>query len=239
LGLLTAAFRPEGPIRLRRSSQRHRANLIEDAGRHIQRLQKALEQMNVKLPEVVSDVTGVTGMSIIKAILAGERDPRRLAKRRDRRCKEDEATIAQALEGTWRPEHLFELKQLLEVYEYYHDQIRGCDRTIEEHLKALALPAVAPLPPKPRVRKRKDNEPTFDARQRLHQMAAVDLTVIEGIEVSTALTVLSEIGLDMSRWPTEKHFGSWLGLAPNPKKTGGKVSDPIPEERGFPARRLE
>jgi transposase len=223
LGLLSAAFRPEEKVRIWRSYQRHRASLIDDAGRHLQRIEKALEQMNVKLTEVVSDIAGLTGMSIIRAIVGGQRDPLELAKLRDCRCKESEATIAQALLGTWRPEHLFELRQSLELYDYYHGQIRDCDREIEEHLKGLALPAVKPLKPKPRVRRRKDNEAIFDARGRLHQLAGVDLTSIEGIEESTALVVLSEIGTDMSRWPSEKHFGSWLGLAPNPKKTGGKV----------------
>jgi transposase len=223
LGLLTAAFRPEEPIRVWRSYQRHRASLIEDAGRHLQRIEKALEQMNVKLPEVVSDITGVTGMGIIRAIMQGERDPQALAKLRDHRCKESTATIARALQGTWQPEHLFALQQSLALYDYYHEQIRDCDRVIEDHLKGMALPEVPPLEPTRRVRRRKDNEVTFDARQRLHHMAGVDLTAIEGIEESTALVVLSEIGTDMSRWPSEQHFGSWLGLAPNPKKSGGKV----------------
>jgi transposase len=223
LGLLTAAFRPAERIRVWRSYQRHRANLIADAGRHLQRMHKALEQMNLKLTEVVSDLTGVTGMGIIKAILQGERDPKALAKLRDRRCQESAQTIALALQGTWQEEHLFELKQSLELYQYYHQQIGACDQAIEAHLKRLALPEVEPLPSKPHVRKRKPNEPTFDARNRLYQMVGVDLTVIEGIEASTAAVVLSEVGTDMSRWPSEKHFGSWLGLAPNPKKSGGKV----------------
>jgi transposase len=223
LGLLTAAFRPEEPIRVWRSYQRHRASLIEDAGRHLQRMEKALEQMNVKLPEVVSDLTGLTGMSILRAIVRGERDPQALARLRDHRCKESVETIARALQGTWQPEHLFALQQSLALYDYYHEQIRDCDRVIEAHLTGMALPEVPPLEPKRRVRRRKDNEVTFDARQRLHQVAGVDLTAIEGIEESTALVVLSEVGTDMSRWPSEKQFGSWLGLAPNPKKSGGRV----------------
>ena len=150
LGLLTAAFRPEEPIRVWRAYQRHRATLIDDAGRHLQRMQKALEQMNVKLPEVVSDVTGVTGLSIIRAIVRGERDPEELAQLRDHRCKESEETIARALQGTWQPEHLFALKQSLELYDYYHEQIRDCDRQIEAHLQGMALPEVPPLAPKRR-----------------------------------------------------------------------------------------
>jgi transposase len=223
LGLLTAAFRPEEPIRVWRAYQRHRATLIEDAGRHLQRIEKALEQMNVKLPEVVSDITGVTGMGIVRAIVRGEHDPHALAKLRDHRCKASAETVARALQGTWQPEHLFALQQSLALYDYYHEQIRDCDRVIETHLQGMALPEVPLLTPTRRVRRRKDNEVTFDARQRLHHVAGVDLTAIEGIEESTALVVLSEIGTDMSRWPSEKHFGSWLGLAPNPKKSGGRV----------------
>jgi transposase len=223
LGLLTAAFRPEEKIRVWRSSQRHRTNLIEDAGRHLQRIEKALEQMHVKLTDVVSDIPGVTGMSMVRAMGQGERDPKALAKLRDHRGKERRETIAQALQGTWQPEHLFALRQSLELYDYDHQQIRDCDRVIEAHLQGMALPAVTPLEPTRRVRRRKDNEATFDARQRLHHVAGVDLTAIEGIEESPALVVLREIGTDMSRWPSEKHCGSWLGLAPNPRKSGGKV----------------
>jgi transposase len=223
LGLLTAAFRPEEKIRVWRSSQRHRTNLIEDAGRHLQRIEKALEQMHVKLTDVVSDITGVTGMSMVRAMVQGERDPKALAQLRDHRGKERRETIAQALQGTWQPEHLFALRQSLELYDYDHQQIRDGDRVIEAHLQGMALPAVTPLEPTRRVRRRKDNEATFDARQRLHHVAGVDLTAIEGIEESPALVVLREIGTDRSRWPSEKHCGSWLGLAPNPRKSGGKV----------------
>jgi transposase len=223
LGLLTVAFRPEEPIRVWRAYQRQRATLIEDAGRHLQRIEKALEQMNVKLPEVVSDITGVTGMGIVRAIVRGEHAPPVLAKLRDHRCKASAETSARALQGTWQPEHLCALQQSLALYDYYHEQIRDCDRVIEIHLKGMALPEVPPLAPTRRVRRRKDNAVTFDARQRLHHVAGVDLTAIEGIEESTALVVLSEIGIDMSRWPSEQHFGSWLGWAPNPKKSGGRV----------------
>ena len=211
LGLLTAAVRPEEPMRVWRSYQRHRAHRIEDAGRHLQRIEKALEQMNVKLPEVVSDITGLTGMSIIWAIVRGERDPQALATLRDRRCMASAATIGRALQGTWQPAHLFALQQSLALYDYYHEQLRDCDQVIEEHLKGLALPEVPALEPTRRVRRRRENEVTFDARQRLHHVTGVDLTAIEGIEESTALVVVSEMGTAMSRWPSEKHFGSWLG----------------------------
>ncbi len=226
LGLLSAAFRPDEPIRILRSYQRHRHSMVEDASRHILRMQKALEQMNVKLTEVVSDVTGVTGMAILKAIVAGQRDPQELAKLRQSRCKYDEAGIARALQGTWQAEHLFALKQSLELYDFYQKQIAECDRAIEAHLKTLALPQKpGPVPPrsKPSRRSRQKGDLHFDARQLLYEMAAVDLTAIEGIESNTAFVVLSEIGTDMSRWPSERAFGSWLGLAPNPRKSGGKL----------------
>ncbi len=225
LGLLRAAFRPEGAIRILREYQRHRKSLVEDQSRYVLRMQKALEQMNVKLTEVVSDVTGMTGLAIIKAIVAGERDPKALARLRQRRCKNDEATIALALQGTWRSEHLFELGQCLKTYEHYQGQVAECDKAIEEHLKTMALPEKpGPLPPNKRgERRRQGNEPHFDARARLYEALGVDLTAIEGIGAGTALAILSEIGTDMTRWATEKKFGAWLGLAPNPKKSGGRL----------------
>jgi transposase len=226
LGLLTAAFRPDEPIRVLRSYQRHRHSLVEDQSRFILRMQKALEQMNVKLTEVLRDVTGVSGMAIIKAILTGERDPKQLAKLRNAGCKHSQAQFARALEGTWQDEHLFALKQSLQMYEFYQKQIAECDRVIEEHLKTLARPEKPrPLPArsKPSRHSRQKGAPNFDARQRLYEMAGVDLTAIEGIEANTALAVLSEIGTDMSPWRSERAFGAWLGLAPNPRKTGGKL----------------
>jgi transposase len=138
LGLLTAAFRPAEPIRVWRSSQRQRASLIEDAGRHVQRIEQALEQMHVQLPEVVSAITGLTGMGIIRAIVRGERDPQEFAQLRDHRCKESAATIARAWQGTWQVEHLFAFQQSLALYDYDHEQIRDCDRVIEDHLKGMA-----------------------------------------------------------------------------------------------------
>jgi transposase len=226
-GLLSAAFRPEEGFRVLRSYLRHRANLVRYASQHIQHMQKALEQMNVKLTEVVSDVTGKTGMGIIKAIVAGGRDPAALAKLRDGRCKRDEAQIARALEGTWREEHLFELRQAVAIYENYHAQIAECDRQIEGHLKKLEAPGAGdpPAPTKrgPRARKPRGNSPAFDVRGGLYKVAEVDLTAIEGIEAATALVVLSEVGTDMSKWPTSKRFCSWLGLCPQVKQSAGKV----------------
>jgi transposase len=228
-GLLRAAFRPDDAVVVLRSYLRQRQLLIRQAGEHIQHAQKALEQLNVKLPEVVADITGVTGMAILKAILAGQRDPAVLAQLRDRRCKQDEAALARALQGNWRAEHLLCLRQAVELYEFSQKELAACDRRIEECL--LAFPdrsggqAVPPRPAGKRKNRRqhKGNVPAFDARARLFRLSGVDLTAIEGIEEGTALVLLGEVGLDMSRWPTEKHFSSWLGLSPQHKVSGGKV----------------
>jgi transposase len=223
-GLLSAAFRPEDQVVVLRAYMRQRDMLVTYAGQHIQHMQKALEQMNVKLAEVVSDITGVTGMGIIKAILGGERQPEELARLRDPRCKESEAAIARALQGNWREEHLFALGQALALYEFYHQQIGECDGAIEAHLRTFADKSAGQvLPKRPRRRKREANEPRFDARARLYCLCGVDLTAIEGIDETTALVLLSEIGTDMSRWPSLKHFCSWLGLCPQHKISGGKV----------------
>jgi transposase len=224
VGLLAGAFRPADAVVVLRGYLRQRQMLISYAAQHVQHLQKALEQMNVKLPEVVSDVTGVTGRRIIQAILGGVRDPQALAQLRDRRCRQDEAAIARALQGNWREEHLFCLRQALALYEFYHQQVAACDRQIEAQLRTFAdRSSGEALPYRPRARKRATNEPAFGARELLFRLAGVDLTAIEGIEATTALVVLSETGTDMSRWPGEKHFASWLGLCPQPQKTGGRL----------------
>jgi transposase len=223
-GLLAAAFRPAEPVCVLRSYLRQRTMLVTYAAQHIQHMQKALTQMNVKLQHVVSDITGVTGMAIIRAIIGGERDPVTLAKLRDDRCSHSEAEIARALYGNWRVEHLFALKQAVALYDFYRKQMAACDRQIEAQLKQFEDKSGGqPLPPKARRRRRGENRPTFEVREALYRMAGVDLTVIEGIEEPTALAVLSEIGTDMSRWPTAKHFCSWLGLCPNHRISGGKV----------------
>jgi transposase len=223
-GLLSAAFRPQGQVVVLRAYLRQRDMLVSYAGQHIQHMQKALEQMNVKLTEVVSDITGVTGMGIIQAVLGGQRDPNQLAKLRDPRCKESEATIARALQGNWRPEHLFALRQAVALYEFYHRQIDDCDRAIEAHLQTFADESGGKrLPYRPRRRKREANEPRFNARARLYCACGVDLTAIEGLDETTVLVLLSEIGTDMSRWPSLKHFCSWLGLCPQHKISGGKI----------------
>jgi hypothetical protein len=179
--------------------------------------------MHLKLSQVVSDLTSVTGMAILRAILAGERDPLTLAKLRNPHCQHSEDEIAKALHGTWRTEHLFALQQAVALYHFYHQQLTVCDQQLQKHLGTFAdKSAGQPLPPKPR-RHKKAHEPRFDARTPLYRLAGVDLTLIEGIEEGTALVILSEIGTDMSRWPSVKHFCSWLGLAPQHKISGGKV----------------
>jgi transposase len=221
-GLLAAAFRPCDQVVVLRSYLRQRQMLIAYGGQHIQHMQKALEQMNVKLPEVVSDITGVTGLAIIKAILRGQRDPLQLAKLRDERCRRTEAEIARALYGNWRAEHLFALQQALELYEFYQARLRACDTALEAHLRTFEdKSGAAALPAK--QGKRKANQAHFDVRGALYKMSGVNVTLLEGIDESTGLTILSETGTDMSKWPTEKHFTSWLGLCPQHKGSAGKI----------------
>lgn len=222
-GLLAGSFHPDEQIRTLRSYMRQREMLVTYAGQHIQHMQKALEQMNLKLAEVVSDITGVTGMAILDAILAGERDPQKLAALRNERCKHDEATIALALEGNWREDHLFALKQAVELYRFYHRKLAEVDQQIEAHLATFAdRSAGQKLPHRRRTRKLANNEPRFDLRTPLFQMTGVDLTEIRGLGGHTLLAIVSEVGLDMSPWPTEKHFASWLSLCPGNHKTGGQ-----------------
>jgi transposase len=222
-GVLTGAFRPESQVCVLRRYLRHRQMLLTYAAHHIQHMHKALEQMHRKLTQVVSDITGVTGMAILKAILAGERNPQHLAKLRNPHCHHTEDDIAKALQGTWRAEHLFALRQAVELYAVYHQQVSQCDQQIKRHLETFAdKSAGQPLPPKAR-RHTKTNAPRFDARTPLYRMAGVDWTTIEGIEENTALVILSEVGTDMHRWPSVKHFWSWLGRCPQHQISGGKV----------------
>ena len=223
-GLLSGAFRPGAEIRRLRSYLRQRAMLVEYASHHIQHMQKALTQMNVKLQHVISDVTGKTGTQIIEAIVKGERDPGKLAQLRDRRTRADEATIAKSLQGHWREEHIFELTQALELYRVYQGKIAECDQEIEAQLERFDDRGVG-QPPAAKSGRRgsQGNAPRFDMRTQLYRMTGVDLTRIDGVDGYTALKVVSEIGTDMSKWPSAKHFATWLGLSPNNRVTGGKV----------------
>jgi transposase len=221
-GLLSASFRPDDQVVVLRGYLRQRLMLLEYGSCHIQHMQKALELMNVKLTEAVRDITGLTGMAIIKAILRGERNPLELAKLRHPRCHQSEAEVARALYGNWRAEHLFALEQALALYETYQRLLRACDRALEAVLQTFADKSGG-RKVEPRKRSHQKNQPSFAVQTLLQRMSGVDLLVIEGISDSTALVVLSEIGCDMSKWPTEKHFTSWLGLCPQHRGTGGKI----------------
>lgn len=224
LGLLAASFRPSDPIVALRSLVRQRKMLVEYAASHVQHIQKALVQMNVQLHNVVTDVTGVTGMKILRAILSGERDPKVLAANRDYRCKSSIETIEKSLIGNWRDEHLFALRQAVELNDFYERQIAECDRAIDAY--SGSLDTIAPpeaLPPSTKRRKSLEpNEPQFDLRTRMFQILGVDLTQIDGIRGYTVLQLIAEIGTDMSRWKTEGHFASWLALCPGTNITGGR-----------------
>ena len=223
-GLLSGAFRPDGEIRRLRSYLRQRAMLVEYASHHIQHMQKALTQMNVKLQHVISEITGKTGTEIIEATVGGQRDPRKLARLRDPRIKVDEATIARSLRGHWREEHIFELTQALELYRFYQGKIAECDREIEAQLERFEDRSTGEPPAAKSGRKRiKGNAPRFDVWTHLYRMTGVDLTRIDGVDAYTALKVISEIGTDMTKWPSARHFASWLGLCPNNRITGGRV----------------
>jgi len=223
-GLLRASFRPPEEICALRALARHRDNLIRYRSAHIQHMQKALQMMNVKLTQVVSDITGVTGLSIIRAIVAGERDPQVLAGLRNPQCAKSEAEIAKALQGNYKPEHLFVLKQALAQYDFYLEQIQECDAELEAMYAALppSDDQVSP-PPKPRRSKPRKNQAHFDLATSLYQMTGVDLTAIDGLDALTVHKIITETGVDMSAWPTVKHFTSWLCLAPYNDKSGGRV----------------
>jgi len=222
-GLLQASFRPPEHICGMRSLVRHRDMLLRYRAAHIQHIQKALELMNLKLTNVLSDITGVTGMKIIRAVLAGEHSPKVLAQYRDRRCTKSEADIAKSLEGNYKDEHLFALQQAVELFDFYSQQIRACDAQLESMYARFDLRDQPGTLPPAKKRTRSKNHPDFDLAQSLYRMTGVDLTQIDGLEALSIQTILTEIGTDMSKWPTVKHFTSWLGLCPNNRVTGGQV----------------
>lgn len=229
IGLLHSAFRPDGEVCAVRSLMRHRNDLVEMASQHVQHMQKALTQMNVQFQHVISDITGLTGLAILDAIVAGERDPAALAKLRDPRIKASEETIRKSLEGNWRAEHILVLKQRLCLYRSYLDQINDCDKEIEQLVAAFdpkVDPEQKPMPEdrkqKQRRRKKKSGRPDFDMRTEAYKLFGVDLTQIPGL-MMLVFMLFSEVGRDMSRWPTAAHFVSWLGLCPDNDISGGKV----------------
>ncbi len=230
-GLLEGSFIPEGKIKELRTILRLREQHVMGSATAIQRMQKALIRMNLRLDNVLSDISGSTGMSIINAILRGERDPKILAKYRDTRCKKTEAEIEDSLNGFYQEDQLFALKQALEQHQFFLLQISQCDLQIQKNLSEFDSATVDEKNEieSPRIKKKirvttlRPHEFSFDLRQELIRITGTDLTRLPGIGLSTALTLISEIGLDMTRWKSAKHFVSWLRLAPNNKISGGKI----------------
>ena len=222
-GLLSGSFRPADQICVLRSLWRQRDMLLKNQARSVQHMQKALTQMNIQLANVISDVVGETGQKILRAILAGERDGHALAALRNVRIQASEEEIAKSLQGNWRAEHLFALKQAVASFDFTGTQLAEVDREIEDQLQRLATHEGTPDKPTRRRRGRSRNAPKFDLRTHLFRLCGVDLTRIDGLDVTTALAVISETGTDMSRFPDEAHFANWLGLCPGTRITGGKV----------------
>lgn len=225
-GLLNNSFRPKAEMCAVRAYLRHRADLIQHRAAHIQHMQKALHQMNIRLSPTVKDITGVTGLAIIHAILAGERNPVTLARLRDPRCAKPEAEFVKALTGHYRDEHVFALKQAVALYDAYTQQILECDQELERKFSALKpvhdddLP---PLDPGDKRNTHSKNAPAYAARSLLYQLLGVDLVAVDGLNDATVQIIISEIGTDMSCWSDDKHFCSWLSLAPHTDISGGKV----------------
>ena len=224
-GLLRASFQPAREIAALRAYMRIRDRHLEYASAHMQHMQKALTLMNLQLHHVISDISGVTGLKIIRAIVAGEQDPDILASMRDVRCRESLQTIRSALVGNYQPEHVFALSQALALFDAYQARIADCDKQIENSLQVLNAdrPQLETPLPAPRTKTKQANAPKFDVRSMLYQLTGTDLTLIHGIGPSIALSLVAECGTDMSKWPTEKHFASWLCLSPGCKISGGKV----------------
>jgi transposase len=231
VGLLRGSFIPEDTMVEFRAYMRHRESLIDQRSVHVNHMNKSTVQMNVRLDEVVSDITGVTGLEIMRSIAEGETDPHKLLKHRRKGCKATPEQFVKALTANYRKEHVFTLKQSLALYDAYTEQIERCDKQIEAHLEAVMqkqdddTPPLPPLGPSSKKNTHSKNAPAaYDARAMLFKLTGgVDLTEIDGLHTSTVQTILSEIGVDMSKWRSEKHFSSWLGVAPKNDITGGKV----------------
>jgi transposase len=226
-GLLSGSFRPDGEICALRAYLRHRASLLEHRAAHIQHMQKALLQMNVQLTQVLSDITGESGLAIIRRIVAGDRDPVQLAQLRDPRCQHSTDDIAKALTGHYRPEHVFALKQALELYDTYTEKVRDCDRELEQQFSALKprhdQDALPPLDLSDKRDSHSKNAPAYDARTLLYRLVGVDLCAITGMNEITVQQALTETGTDMHPWRTVKHFCAWLRIAPATDISGGKI----------------
>jgi len=226
-GLLRGCFLPEQSIRALRDMIRHRGNLLRYRAVHTQHMQKVLQLMNLKLTNVLNDITGSTGMKILRAIVEGKTDPRYLAQFRDPHCRRSREDIEQSLEGNYRPEYIFQLAQLLSLYDDYSSLIAKVDQETEQmyrDLPSLIDPIAKPIKPMKRNSKRKvKNAPDYDLRSQLYRITGVDLTQIDGFNASTAQEIIADIGTDMTKWPSSKHFCSWLRVSPENKKTGGEV----------------
>ena len=224
-GLLRVSFRLKGEVAVLRGYLRQRERLLDYAGSHIQHMQKALTQMNLQLHHMVTDITGTTGMAIIRAIVAGERDPAVLAAHRDQRCHASTETIRQALVGNDREEHIFAVPQALELYDVYQAKVALCDVRIEAVLKRLRKASFSPIgkPPPVRTPKRQSNAMAFDVRAALHGLLGCDVTRTHGLGPYLALKLFGECGTNLSAWPNTKHFTSWLCLSPSNKISGGEV----------------
>lgn len=223
-GLLRGCFLPDGDIAVLREYWRHRASLVESVSREILHMQKSLEQMNLHLHKVLSDITGVTGMQIIRAIVAGEHNPQVLVQMRQAGVKKSEEEIVKALTGNYRAEHIFTLTQAVELYDVLHAKIKACDEKIEECLNCFASKEeYSSVKVRGKSVSRRKNQPHFDLQSELRRISGVDLTAIDGIDSLTAQTIISECGFDLSKFTTEKHFASWLALCPENRITGGKV----------------
>lgn len=224
-GLFANSFRPKEELRVLRSYLRQREVLTGAASQQIQHMQHALTEMNVQLANVIRDISGETGLRIIDAILAGQREPQKLAQLKDPRIRASRQELAQALQGHWKEEQLFALEQARLSYEHYQEQIAQCDQRIEKQMRALQsrLPGAAREKKTYALKDQEPKAPAFDLSSELRRIVGVDLLRIPGIGPLTAQVVLSEIGTDMSPWPTEKHFASWLGLCPDHRISGGRV----------------
>jgi tellurite resistance protein len=225
-GWLNHSFRPAEDTRVLRSYRRQRENLVTSASIGVQPMQKALTEMNVQLANGISDITGVTGMAILRALVEGERNLQKLAQLKHKQIHASRAQIGQSLEGNWRAELIFVLRQSLDLYDFHLAKIEECDRQIETHLKTMESKvdvSIHPMPPSRQGQKRRKHGPRFDLRQPLYRCPGVDLTKIDGLDVQTVQTVISEVGVDRSHWPTESHFASWLGPCPDNRISGGKV----------------
>jgi len=225
-GLLNNSFQPSEEVRAVRTLWRHRGGLVAQASSAIQRVQKALVEMNLQLRNVLSDLSGVSGMAILEAILAGERNPRKLAALADPQVKASKAVIAKSLQGNWRPELLFILGQEMEVYRGCQKRMAGCDQLLQQLLRAMETkvdPQSQPLGPRPPGKRARGNAPQFDLRSELYRITGVDWTQVDGIDVQTAQTVISEVGPSLHDFASEKHFTNWLGLCPTNETSGGKV----------------